>query len=406
MSKKSWFHVAVLYLAGIIAGMQFAKLSVTIEYIQASLGVSAIYSSWILSALGSMGLLFGATIGVIVGRYSPFTLLAGGLWTAGVISFLQPLLGNPALLMASRVGESFTQLMIVSAAPTAMLMCTEKKYQTTVMALWGSFFSVAFLLVQGVAPWVLSTWGWEAIFYGHGLVTFLVACGVTMFATQSDLLQGGGSKRNQDSFTFRLFIKQHKEVYGRIGSALPSMLFMTYTMVYLAFLTYIPMLFQQRYGVGSSLERVLIVGMPLLSLGGTLISGIALRCKRVSPFTILTSAYLGMIITVGFLMIPSSATLFTLAALCFVTGSGVLQSTIFGIIPYLSDNPTTHAYANGGIAQMGNMGTTLGAPIFAILLTYGWSFALLFPIFWSLVGISIIMLFSKRIKAHGSLRSS
>ncbi len=405
MNRKALVHVLVLYLAGVIAGMQFAKFSVTIDLLQQNLGVSVVYSSWILSALGSMGMLFGATIGVIVGRFSSLKLLAGGLWFAGMISLGQPLLTQPSLLMTSRILESFTQLIIVSAAPTAMLMCTEKKDQPMVMALWGSFFSVAFLLVQGVAPWLLQRWGWHSIFYTHGVVTLLVAMGVTFFAIHSST-QGAGRGEQATHFTFRVFVKQHKEVYGRRGSALPSLLFMTYTMVYLAFLTYIPMLFQQRYGIGSSLERLLIVGMPILSLVGTAISSVVLRSKIIPPLGVLIAAYVGMIISVIFLMTPLPTTMFLVVAFCFVTGSGVLQSTIFGIIPYLSDNPTTHAYANGGIAQMGNIGTTLGSPIFAMLLVYGWSVALLLPIICSLLGVIIICTFSKRVKLDDSQRTS
>ncbi len=406
MSKKAWFHVGILYLAGMVAGMQFTKLSITMEYIQVSLGVGEVYSSWMLSAISSMGMIFGATVGVIVGRFAPLKLLAGALWSAGVISFVQPLLSQPSLLMASRVLESFTQLIIVSAAPTAMLMCTEKKYQTTVMALWSSFFSVAFLVMNGVAPMLLENWGWTSLFYSHGAFSLSIALGITILAMHNPTFGRAEESKHQTDFTLRTCITQHKEVYRRMGSALPSFLFITYTMVYLVFLIYTPMLFQQRYGGGSSLERILVIGMPIMSLVGTAMSGGLLRCKGISPFALLAIVYIGMIGSTLVLMVHTSSFMFVIMALIFVTGSGVLQSTIFGIIPYLSDDPTTHAYANGGIAQLGSTGTTLGAPIFAILLTYGWSVALLFPIFWSLVGISIIMLFSTRIKAHGSLRSS
>jgi len=66
----------------------------------------------------------------------------------------------------------------------------------------------------------------------------------------------------------------------------------------------------------------------------------------------------------------------------------------------LSDDSTIHAYANGAITQMGNIGTTVGAPVFSTLLFYfGWNVAFVFPMVCSLAGILLILAFRRKINS-------
>ncbi len=393
MDRKAIGRIVLLWSAGLVAGAQFAKFSVVIGDITKFYGVGDIYSSLLLSALGSMGILFGATIGVVVGRFSPVKLLAGALWCAGIISLLQPLLPRAEFLMFFRILESFTQIIIVTAAPMAMLLCVDHRYGSTVMAFWSSFFNVAFFLVTGVTPFLLSRWEWQSLFVTHGIFTLCIALGITIFAVRNRDLRVDTSQEDAFSWGVQSFFQQHREVYRRRGSVVPAILFLTYTITYLAFITYIPMLFESRYDSELRLLRMLMVGMPILSLVGTFFSGGVLRWSKVSPFITLIICYLVMIASILLIILVLGSSIFFVSiALLFITASGVLQATIFGLIPYLSNNPVTQSYANGGVVQMGNLGTTLGPPLFTMLLLYGWSSALFFPVLCYVFGLGVVFL--------------
>lgn len=69
---------------------------------------------------------------------------------------------------------------------------------------------------------------------------------------------------------------------------------------------------------------------------------------------------------------------YTGAALLLMGVSGLAGGTAFALIPYLNKDAAQQARANGAVAQMGNLGATLGPPTFALVLSQqpAWGFAL------------------------------
>ena len=55
------------------------------------------------------------------------------------------------------------------------------------------------------------------------------------------------------------------------------------------------------------------------------------------------------------------------AAFLLSAGLGFVQGASFAAIPELNDTPASRAQAAGAIAQLGNVGTTLGTPLLLAL---------------------------------------
>jgi len=94
--RKTLF-IIFLWFSGIAAGMQFAKFSAAIGLIQIDVGISPVYSGWLLSSLGIISIIFGVTSGVIVSRFSPVKMVmrfCGGL---PQLHFYKPYFHNLAL---------------------------------------------------------------------------------------------------------------------------------------------------------------------------------------------------------------------------------------------------------------------------------------------------------------------
>jgi len=51
--------------------------------------------------------------------------------------------------------------------------------------------------------------------------------------------------------------------------------------------------------------------------------------------------------------------------------SGVIQGSVFSLIPNISLTTEDQTKANGAVAQLGNLGSTLGPPVFSYFLTFG-----------------------------------
>lgn len=392
--RKNSGLILFLWLSGIVAGMQFAKFSSTIELIQTETGIEALYSGWLLSALGIISIFFGVTSGVIVSRFPPLKMVVVFLWWAAASSLLQALFTMPGIMLAVRILEGFSQLILVSAAPTALLKFTPKRYQALIMTFWGTFFGAAFLFMNVLQGPLIGLGGWKAIFYGHALFSAAVAIALSFYLKSDTVSEAAGqsSQNNKPSF-----ISQHKAAYKETGSLLPGLLFGCHTIMYLVFLTYIPQWFNQSYPNQHIKSSFLLISMPLFSLAGTFLSGIILNKLQKPPLAVIQYAF-GTMIALCILIIYNPGDIFFLAvASVILMCSGVLQGTIFAAIPSLSDDSTIHAYANGTITQMGNIGTTIGAPIFStLLISFGWNGAFLLPVASSLAGILIIIGFRRK----------
>lgn len=74
-----------------------------------------------------------------------------------------------------------------------------------------------------------------------------------------------------------------------------------------------------------------------------------------------------------------------------------MQGASFSAVPELNPNSDTRAYANGAMAQMGNLGKLSGTPILLLMLTaMGFNGLILFAVSCYLAGIAIHVVMAQR----------
>jgi MFS family permease len=138
--------------------------------------------------------------------------------------------------------------------------------------------------------------------------------------------------------------------------------------------------------------------MPLFSTAGTFVSGIILNKSQKSPLILIQYVFATMIGLFILIIFNIGSVFFLATASAILFCAGILQGSVFATIPYLSNDSTIHAYANGAITQMGNIGTTVGPPIFStLLINFDWNVAFVFPMVSSLAGILLILAFKKKL---------
>ena len=123
LTQTRWARVFLLWVCGILAGMQFAKVSVAFVALQAQYGVGPAPMGWVLSSVGLVGLVLGVTMGLFAPAIGYRRLLLGGLglgallsaplgqllttehgWRAGLLGFLALVVFMlPAAWIAGRV---------------------------------------------------------------------------------------------------------------------------------------------------------------------------------------------------------------------------------------------------------------------------------------------------------------
>ncbi|WP_308915063.1 MFS transporter [Jannaschia sp. LMIT008] len=353
MERTSWPLILLLYLAGLLSAMQFAKVSLTLG--EAELVWRDAPVAFLVSAVAVVGVAAGALAGAFVARFGARPAILWALGLSGALSLLQALLPPFPVMLALRVGEGLGHLALVVALPTLMAARSAPSDRPVVMGLWGTFFGVGFAILGAVLPWA-GGFGPGTVYAWHGVACLILL--PVMWRTVPRIMTRGAS--------FPGVIAIHRAIYGNVRLVVPGLAHGIYTSLFIALVALVP---------GALNALWLTPLLPLSNLAGTFASGFVARTVR--PGHIATGAFLASCI--GFAGTAALADGPAAPWLLLVTfaATGLLAGANFAAVPALNADPADQARANGGMAQMGNVGTFAGTPLLAAALASGGAGAVL-----------------------------
>lgn len=362
--RTDWRLIGLLFVAGLFAAAQFAKIALTLE------PLARIYPdapvAFAVSAQSVMGILFGVTAGIVVARLGVRRVLLAALVAGAALSWLQALLPPFPLFMALRFAEGAAHLAIVVAAPTLMSAVAARRDVPVAMGLWGTFFGVGFAAAAAVIPLLGPP---VRVYLAHGAGLLVLA------ALLWPLLPRGVAKAPPGE----PFLARHLAIYRDPRLFAGAAGFVWHAMSFLGLLTFLPAFLGTWTGPA----------LPLAALVGTL--GAGLLARHLPPPRIVALGYAASIVVMLLVPVAPDALRPALALLAFLL-IGLVPGASFATVPYLNPDPADRARGNGAIAQMGNVGTFLSVPIFAATLGAGIAGPLLLAGALSAVGIAAIWL--------------
>lgn len=340
--KTNWLLVALLLVAGLLSAAQFGKLTLTLPLLETTYPGS--FASVLVSVVGMVGIVFGAMAGALVAKAGISRVLFGALLLGGALSLFQATLPALPIFALSRAIEGFSHLAIVVAAPTLMASVSSDRDRPVVMGIWASFFGISLALTAAILPGLLALGGLPAVFLAHGLGMIIIALGLFRFLPRS---KHAGISRVS-------YLAEHKAIYTTPKLLIAGGGFGFYTILYIAFLAVLPQ--------ALDIPLWTVSAMPLVSLGGTFAAGFLAR--YISP-PLISMAGFGLTICVMSAFLVASNPV--IPALVLMLVMGLIPGASFATIPHFNARAADRARATGGIAQLGNVGTTLGTPIFVLL---------------------------------------
>lgn len=353
-----WPRIWLLWTCGVLAGMQFAKIAVAFDALQVSYDTTPERIGLALSMVGTVGLACGVIVGLMAPAIGYWRLLLAGLGLGAALSALQSLMLPYPWLMASRALEGASHLAVVVAAPTLIAASCAPRQRSLAMGLWSTFVGVAFAVCAAFGHWFITRAGLGTFFLLHAL-GMAVAC----MACAHALEQGPAEHGAANWPSVPTLVRQHVQTYTRLRTALPGLCFLCYTVMAIALMTFLPL------AAGNDRPWLAIV-LPLVVMAGSLCAGWMAQ-HRLSPLRLVPLAFGGVAVAglavwwcllAGITIAP--------AALALMFTAGMAGGASFALVPYLSTESLVHARANGAIAQMGNLGSTCGPPLFAAGLTH------------------------------------
>ncbi len=367
--RTDWRLILLLFVSGLFAAAQFAKIALTLDALQAVYPGRAL--PFAVSAQSVVGILFGVTAGVIVARLGVRRVLLASLLTGAILSGLQALLPPFELFMALRLVEGAAHLALVVAAPTLMSAIAAPRDIPVAMGLWGTFFGVGFAASAALVPLL---GGPSAVYLAHG-------AGLMVLALILWPLLPRGVARPEPG---EGLIARHIAIYRNPRVFAGAAGFLWHAATFLGLLTFLPGFLGTWTGPA----------LPLAALIGTFGAGVLAR--RVAPGRITAFGYASSIVGLLMLLILPEPLRAPFALIVFVL-IGLIPGGSFSTIPWLNPDPADRARGNGALAQMGNLGTFLSVPLFAATLGAGLAGPAALAAAISALGLGVLWLIHRKI---------
>lgn len=365
--------LAMLLIAGILAGAQLGKIAPLVDWYQREAGYSLVTVGWLISTLGlfvALAALPAAFAIDRVGLYASFVVSSAALAVGGVIlaSF-----DAPTLVLGGRMIEALGYLAIVIATPALLAALAPQRLKAPALAVWGGFVPLGYAFVDFSAAALLPAVSPQTYLLVVSLA--FAAAAATAAVLALGLRPAGGDVAGRApaplSATFTRPVLAVAAAFG------------AYVVLSLGFFSFLPSFAGD--GTGAILLSAGFVA--LLVPFGNALAGFLVEGR--------TARYIGWLTVAGFLASAASAVPFfaspdpviaTAASVVFAIAGGVVASALFASIPSIVPPGGSAAVGIGLVAQSGGVGTLIGPPIAGYVISdFGWA-----GFGWFLAAISIV----------------
>lgn len=350
IERTSWPLILTLWGAGLGAAAQYGKVSVVFDLLPQAYPDAGAALGWVVSLVGFVGILFGVVAGLVVARIRYRRALLSALWVGAGVSLFQSSQPSLPWMLLSRIFEGASHLAIVVAAPTLIAQLCAPKDRGFALTLWGTFFGVAFAVLAFAGYPLAKSWGLQALFAGHG---FYMAGFAILLGTRLRTLPEEGP---QPVLSLPQILRDHVTIYRSPFIAAPAAGWLFYTFSFVSVLTLLPPF------LDPAIRAVVMTAMPLTSIVVSMTLGVALL-RVVSAVRVIELGFaFSALCMIWLWAVPASP----VACIALAAGLGLVQGASFAAVPQLNAAAATQAQANGAMAQMGNIGNTLGTPVIAL----------------------------------------
>lgn len=347
ISKTNWPLIGLLWTTGLLAAAQFAKLTLTLGAMQGVYPDAPVPLA--VSFVSVLGILGGAMVGFFVAKIGARRAVLWAVAGSGLLSVVQSFEMLFPAFLTTRMVEGIGHLLLVVALPTMMVAVSKPSDKSVVMGIWGTFFGVSYAVLALIIPSVEAWGGPRTVFAGHGLLLALI---FPVLWCVLPRVSGGAKLPN--------VVAIHCAIYTTPRYFAPGLGHGLYAGIFIAVVAFLPPM----------LDAVWLTAvLPLANLSGTFASGFIARRMPASRLSI--AGFAAGAVLFALLALTGSIAI----ALLAMFATGVTAGANFAAVPEFNTTPEDQARANGAMAQIGNIGTFSGTPIYALVAGSLWGLA-------------------------------
>jgi nitrate/nitrite transporter NarK len=167
--------------------------------------------------------------------------------------------------------------------------------------------------------------------------------------------------------------------------------------MYIALFTFLPGLTGDE-----KTKNPLLIALPLISIAGTMAAGIISQ-YFLPPSKLIVLAFISLIVLMFVIKLSFNNNFsFIIASMVLLLFSGIIQGSVFALIPNISLSTEEQTNANGAVTQLGNLGSTLGPAVFSYFLTYGRDSVIVIVILLGIFGAASGIAIAKKLSADNA----
>jgi MFS family permease len=337
---------------------------IALPSIRHSFALSLVSASWLLSALSVVGLFVATTTGSYAGKIGTKKTLILGLLLVAAASAAGAFSPTSGWLLWSRLLEGIGYVMIVVAAPSLIVELTTQADIRLALAGWSCFMPGGIALITLLAPLLLATHTWRALWLANALLILLYAV-LLMVAVKPRTVIPVEPQAHP--------LAELRAVATARGPMFLAIIFAMYTMQHLAIMGFLPTLLIEKFALSPSRAGVLVSIAMASNILGNLAAGLLLqRGIRRSVLIGATSIFM-VIMTLGMFSFGLSLAAVYLCAFLFSCVGGIVPASVLSAAPIHAPNEHLIPATNGLLVQGSNLGIVLGPPLVSgLAATLGW----------------------------------
>ena len=377
----------VIVLAGVCAALHVGKLPPALPVLQATLEISLVQASFLLSALQIAGMTLGLAVGLAADGIGLRRSMLIGLALLAFASACGGFVSTAPGLLWLRTLEGVGFLLVVMPAPALIRRTVTSQQLNTRMGWWGTYMPAGSALALLCGPWVIAHASWEVWWWLLALLSAL--SWVAVWRCVPSVLHV--SAHANEAWNKRL-----ARTLQTPGAWWVAMAFAVYSSQWMAVIGFLPTVYNGM-GLSASTTGLLTAFVALVNVVGNIFSGRLLQ-RGWPAHVVLMFGYASMALGAfgafaqwdGWSLPP---TLSFICVVLFSAAGGVIPGTLFATAVRVAPSEATVSTVVGYMQQWSAFGQFAGPPLVACVATLvgGWQWT--WAVTMSLCGLGFMLAF-------------
>lgn len=364
MRRTPWPLIGLLVAAGAVAAFHVGKAPPSVPSLQAELGASLRQAGWLISTVSLITAIGGMAIALTAERFGHRRLVLLGTALSCLASFAGAFAPSVDLLLIGRVIEGLGFIMVVVAIPTLVVRLAAPADQRIALSLWSAYMPAGAGTMMLISALVLSESSWRTAWLVAAAASLLVLLALFWKALPRRELDPAPAAR-------RAILAEMIEVATSGGPLAIAFCFGAYACCWFAIVGFLPTLQVERLGFSTGAAALVTAIVTIANVAGNLSGGWLIQ-RGVSRGVVIVATALPMAVCAACIFLDGVPDLVRLLlAGLYSTVIGAVPAALFTAIPVHTGRPQLVGAATGLLMQVSNIGSLLGPPITAALVSAG-----------------------------------